>query len=156
VVHDVGVLRQELAADEDRPAAQAGVDEEAPVVVGAAGGGRVRRVGAGHRQRLEPLARAQRRRRRAGERRVAGMGGRGRARLRGRRGVTTTPGDEQNDHRNHEKTRRPKRHPPTVRRSTTPDQRPAPTARALRVVAADHAGGLGSPVRFGRSIMGHA
>lgn len=75
VVHGVGVVGLDLDAADDHVLRELRVDEEAPVVVGAAAVGRLRRVRGGHRDLLEGLAGAQRD--------LGGLGLRLRPRLRG-------------------------------------------------------------------------
>ena len=62
VVHDRGVVGRDLHAAHQLVGVEARVDQEAPVVVGAGGRGRLRGVGGGQPDALEPLALAQRRR----------------------------------------------------------------------------------------------
>ena len=59
VVHDVGVAGQHLRAGEPGVLVELGVEQEAPVVVGAGAVGRGRRVGARHGDRRTRLPRAQ-------------------------------------------------------------------------------------------------
>ncbi len=80
VMHDGGVLRQELTAGQEGPAGEPGIDQEAAVFIGSTVGRR-RRVGLRHGQFDEAFASPQRRRRWRLERdAVAIMGG---TRLRG-------------------------------------------------------------------------